>query len=70
MRLHVTNVEKIFKIILSFDDKRALECYMDIISYMVLRTNEYIRPLYAYNELYRILYKENIFYNEIPNRNQ
>lgn len=71
MRLHVANVEKQFRIILNFQMKeKPLQCYMDVISYMVLRTNEYIRPLYAYNELYKMMEKENIFINENPNRNR
>jgi hypothetical protein len=43
---------------------------MDIVSYMVLRTNELLKPLYAYNELFRMVAKENIFLNENPNRNR
>lgn len=68
--MHVTNFDKQFRIILTFFEERAIECYMDIISYMILRTNEYIRPLYAYNELYKMTAKENIFLNENPNRNK
>jgi uncharacterized membrane protein len=70
MRIHVTDIEKQFRVVFTFSENRALECYTDMVSYMVLRTNEYIRPLYAYNELYRMTFKENIFLNEVPNQNQ
>ena len=70
MRLHVTNQEKQFRIVLLFQQDRALECYLDMISYMMLRTNEQLRPLYSYNELFRMTAKENIFLNENPNRNR